>query len=138
MVRFKDVTKVVLVLALCFGFAGVGSAAEALSCDGYRRQEYDPAHRAYKEAKNAYINAEADYQQAGYINVRHEECKKNSKCKYSASKHEANKVDEAAHRARADEYKKILEGLYMEYMSKKADLKFYCKLPVVDVDENKK
>jgi hypothetical protein len=75
MVRFKDVTKVVLVLALCFGFAGVGSV-EAVKCDEYRHQVYEPARRAYKDAKNAYINAEADYHQGGYINNLHEKCKK--------------------------------------------------------------
>jgi hypothetical protein len=137
MVRFKDVTKVVLVLALCFGFAGVGSA-EALSCDEYRRQEYDPSHRAYEKAKNAYINAEADYKQGGYIDDLHEKCKENSECKYSASKHEANKLDTAAHREKADKKKKVLEELYMKYMEKEAGLKFHCELPFVDVDENKK
>ncbi|MCA6072502.1 MAG: hypothetical protein LE178_03065 [Endomicrobium sp.] len=54
MIRFKDVTKVVLVLALCFGFAGIGNAEKV--CIGRTCYDYDEdmiciGRACYKESK---------------------------------------------------------------------------------------
>jgi hypothetical protein len=60
MIRFKDVTKVVLVLALCFGFAGVGNADDN---DDHVKEhilivgkQADALHKAYDRRYARYNN----------------------------------------------------------------------------------
>ncbi|MCA6073138.1 MAG: hypothetical protein LE178_06405 [Endomicrobium sp.] len=75
MIRFKDVTKVVLVLALCFGFAGVGNAV------GNERDEKKLLVERYQflqYAENMYGHDYADYNYkcSTYEKKQTDKCKK--------------------------------------------------------------
>ena len=55
MIRFKDVTKVVLVLALCFGFAGIGNAGKVCT-DGICYRE--PTTVEYEDGTTKFIDVD--------------------------------------------------------------------------------
>ncbi|MCA6069681.1 MAG: hypothetical protein LE180_00940 [Endomicrobium sp.] len=106
MIRFKDVTKVVLVLALCFGFAGVSSTI----CEG----ALPPMTCA--EAQKNYINSRANCLQAIYIKKEYEKCANSQECDHSVSEEAANELDRASYCAKADEAKKFVKEFCVEKM----------------------
>ena len=72
MIRFKDVTKVVLVLALCFGFAGIENAVVA--------SEFCTKIFCERDA-NAYKNAVKELAQKEYVKkVFDRNCETNNFC----------------------------------------------------------
>ncbi|MCA6069680.1 MAG: hypothetical protein LE180_00935 [Endomicrobium sp.] len=136
MIRFKDVTKVVLVLALCFGFAGVSRAEKFKTCP-----LFGPVDCA--AAQKDYINSRANCMQARYIKGEHEKCAKTWGCDHSASEEAANDLDSARYCAKVDKAKKFVEELcdeedmdeLMGELEKKAYSKFQ-NLPRVNVNKN--
>jgi hypothetical protein len=74
MIRFKDVTKVVLVLALCFGFAGVGNAGDDLESS---ESDFLRFAENYRTSMVLHGEAYADYN----YKCPTDEMKRTDKCK---------------------------------------------------------
>jgi hypothetical protein len=111
MVRFKDVTKVVLVLALCFGFAGVCGATVGSANDIYDNEEdikrarfvctkARQDHADYQAAEWRGKNKEKDYQKLANANKP-----------YSVSSREANNRDTKRNGEKATEAEKVAVDL---------------------------
>ncbi|MCA6072082.1 MAG: hypothetical protein LE178_00810 [Endomicrobium sp.] len=137
MIRFKDVTKVVLVLALCFCFAGVSRAEKFKTCPVFD----PPITINCAAAQKNYINSRANCMQARYIKGEHEKCAKTWGCDHSVSEEAANDIDRAHYCTKVDEAEKFVEELCygedidMDELEEKASSKFQA-LPRVNVNKN--
>jgi hypothetical protein len=109
MVRFKDVTKVVLVLALCFGFAGVCGATvaddiydnkEAIKRARFVCTKARKDHASYQAASWRGQDKEKDYQKLADANKP-----------YSVSSREANNRDTKRYREKANEAERVAVDL---------------------------
>jgi hypothetical protein len=136
MIRFKDVTKVVLVLALCFGFAGVGNAGDDdWYYDWWNDSNCSAAAKVAEKADLDYENLGRDCKQGNHINRKWEACKGNLTCKYSEQKHEANKRVTAAFCENRKEYYKLALKAHGNLIKCNAAKKYVALPRVHNVDE---